>query len=196
MALDKLANIDKEEPQVALALLEFVSRAQENWPWATPHLKNHPQFFTSIVNDVSKLKISSLPVTDQIFVTRVAAVVADISAVYLHSAKESRDWSFVKTLIPLVQWYAKDAVDVSAYNYSLHANLKKNFESRTLAARCLTLSGPHSPVVAWEVITITTLAWVKSCCLSTLPGLEEVETRVSLKSLRVRTLTYRWLKHK
>lgn len=130
MALDKLANIDKEEPQVALALLEFVSRAQENWPWATPHLKNHPQFFTSIVNYVSKLKISSLSVTDQIFVTRIAALVADISAVYLHSAKESRDWSFVKTLIPLVQWYAKDAVDVSAYNYSLHSNLKKNFESR------------------------------------------------------------------
>lgn len=130
MALDKLANIDKEEPQVALALLEFVSRAQENWPWATPHLKNHPQFFTSIVNYVSKLKIDSLSVIDQIFATRIAAVVADISTVYHHSAKESRDRSFIKTLIPLVQWYAKDAVDVSAYNYSLHANLKKNFESR------------------------------------------------------------------
>ena len=130
LALDKLANIEQEEPRVALALLEFVSRAQENWPWATPHLKNHPQFFNSIVGFVSKLEIASMPVTDQIFSTRIAAVVADICAVYLHSAKELRDRSFIKTLIPLVQWYSKDAVDVSAYNHSLHANLKKNFEAR------------------------------------------------------------------
>ncbi|KAJ5687356.1 hypothetical protein N7536_009975 [Penicillium majusculum] len=130
IALDKLSHIDQQEPQVALALLEFVSRAQENWPWATSHLSKHPQFFTSIINHVSKLKISSLPVMDQIHATRIAAVVADLCAVYLHSAKEVGDRSFIKTLIPLVSWYAKDAVEVSAYNSSLHANLKKNFEMR------------------------------------------------------------------
>lgn len=130
MALEKLSNIDQQQPQVALALLEFVSRAQENWPWATPHLSKHPRFFNSIVNHVSKLKISSLPVMDQIYATRIAAVVADLCAVYLHSAKEMGDRSFIKTLIPLVSWYSKDAVEVSAYNSSLHANLKKNFENR------------------------------------------------------------------
>lgn len=130
MALDRLAHIEQEAPQMALALLDFVSNAQENWPWVTPHLKDHPHFLKSIVTFVSKLKIPSLPVTEQIFATRIAAVVADICAVYLHAAKEMRDWSFVKTLIPLVQWYAKDAVDVAAYNSSLHSNLKKNFEMR------------------------------------------------------------------
>ncbi|KAJ6181000.1 hypothetical protein N7519_011461 [Penicillium mononematosum] len=130
MALEELSHIDQQEPQVALALLEFVSRAQENWPWATSHLSKHPQFFTSIINHVSKLKISSLPVMDQIHATRIAAVVADLCAVYLHSAKEVGDRSFIKTLIPLVSWYSKDAVEVSAYNSSLHANLKKNFEMK------------------------------------------------------------------
>ncbi|CAG8098283.1 unnamed protein product [Penicillium salamii] len=130
MALEKLSHIDQEQPQVALALLEFVSRAQENWPWATPHLSKHPHFFTNIINHVSKLKISSLPMMDQIYATRIAAVVADLCAVYLHSAKEMGDRSFIKTLIPLVSWYSKDAVEVSAYNSSLHANLKKNFENR------------------------------------------------------------------
>jgi nuclear pore complex protein Nup188 len=130
MALEMLSHIDEQEPQVALALLEFVSRAQENWPWATPHLSKHPKFFTSVINHVSKLKISSLPVMDQIYATRIAAVVADLCAVYLHSAKEMGDRSFIKTLIPLVSWYSKDAVEVSAYNSSLHANLKKNFEMR------------------------------------------------------------------
>ncbi|CAI7632944.1 unnamed protein product [Penicillium bialowiezense] len=130
MALEKLSHIDQEQPQVSLALLEFVSRAQENWPWATPHLSKHPHFFTNIINHVSKLKISSLPMMDQIYATRIAAVVADLCAVYLHSAKEMGDRSFIKTLIPLVSWYSKDAVEVSAYNSSLHANLKKNFENR------------------------------------------------------------------
>ncbi|KAJ5618905.1 hypothetical protein N7510_002889 [Penicillium lagena] len=137
LALDKLSNIDQLEPQAALALLEFVSRAQENWPWATPQLRNHPHFFNGIVSHVSKLNISSLPVMDQIFATRIAAVVADLCAVYLHAAKEANDRSFVKTLIPLVSWYAKDAVEVSAYNASLHANLKKNFEMRYSGCKIL-----------------------------------------------------------
>lgn len=130
MALDKLAQIEQEDPQMALSLLEFVSNAQENWPWVTPHLKNHPNFLKNIVSFVAKLKLASLPVTEQIFATRIAAVVADICAVYLHAAKEMSDWSFFKTLIPLVQWYAQGAVDVAAYNSSLHSNLKKNFEMR------------------------------------------------------------------
>lgn len=129
-ALDTLSHIDQVEPQVALSLLQFVSHSQEHWPWATPELKKHPNFLNSIVNHVSKLKIAALPVMDQIFATRIAAVVADLCAVYLHYAKESHDRTFIKTLIPLVSWYAKDAVEVSGYNASLHANLKKNFEMR------------------------------------------------------------------
>lgn len=130
IALDKLSNIEHMELQEALPMLEFVSHAQENWPWAAPELRKHPQFFNSIVNYVSKLKIAALPVMSQIFATRIAAVVADLCTVYLHSAKEMQDRTFVKTLIPLVSWYAKDAVEVPGYNASLHANLKKNFERR------------------------------------------------------------------
>ncbi|GLA24348.1 hypothetical protein AnigIFM63326_011206 [Aspergillus niger] len=130
IALDMLSHIEQLDLQLAVALLEFVSHAQENWPWATPELKKHSLFFTSLVNYVSKLKISSLTVKEQISATRIAAVVADICAVYLHSAKEMQDRGFYKTLIPLVSWYSKDAVDVAGYNASLHANLKKNFEMR------------------------------------------------------------------
>jgi nuclear pore complex protein Nup188 len=142
IALDKLAHLEKEDPQVALSLLQFVSRAQENWPWASPHLQKHTQFFDGILHYVSKLKISALPVSEQIFATRIAAVVTDICAVYLFPFKElirgapsdkatlERGRKFFADLIPLVQWLSKDAVEVSAYNASLHANLKKNFERR------------------------------------------------------------------
>ena len=137
IALDRLANIEHVDLQEVVSMLEFVSCAQENWPWATPELKKHPQFFNNIVNYVSKLKISELSVVSQLFATRVAAVVADICAVYLHSAKEMQDRTFVKTLIPLVSWYSKDAVDVSSYNGSLHANLKTNFEMRYTGCKAL-----------------------------------------------------------
>ncbi|CEL05585.1 hypothetical protein ASPCAL06703 [Aspergillus calidoustus] len=130
MALDQLSNIEQIQPQVSLSLLDFVSSAQEHWPWATPELRKHATFFNSLVNYVSKLDLSSLSSDDQIFATRIAAVVADLCAVYLHSAKESHDRNFYKTLFPLVSWYAKDAVDVPGYNASLHANLKRNFEAR------------------------------------------------------------------
>lgn len=130
IALDRLSNIENAELQEALPMLEFVSYAQENWPWATSELRKHPQFFNSIVTYVSKLKITTLPVVDQIFATRLAAVTADLCTVYLHSAKEMQDRTFVKTLIPLVSWCAKDAVEIPGYNASLHANLKKNFEMR------------------------------------------------------------------
>ncbi|RAL07177.1 nucleoporin [Aspergillus homomorphus CBS 101889] len=130
IALDTLAKIEQTDLQVALSQLVFVSHAQEHWPWATPELKKHPQFFTSIVSYVSKLKISSLSAVDQIFATRIAAVVADLCGVYLHAAKDMQDKGFYKTMIPLVSWFSKDAVDVSGYNASLHVNLRKNFEMR------------------------------------------------------------------
>lgn len=130
IALDALSHIDQLDPQVALSMLEFVAVSQENWPWATPQLRQHSGFFNTIVKYIAKLRISSLSLIDQIYTSRIAAVVADLCAVYLHSAKESQDQTFLKRIIPLISWYAKDAVEVSGYNASLHANLKKNFEMR------------------------------------------------------------------
>lgn len=129
-ALDSLASISQMEPETALALLEFVSHAQEHWPWATPHLKNHSSFFSNLVDYVAHMKLSEKPVSAQIYLTKIAATTADLCAVYLHSAKQARDSSFVKTLVPLVSWYTENAVDVAGYNASLHANLKKNFEKK------------------------------------------------------------------
>lgn len=129
-ALDTLSNIEQTDPAVSLALLEFVSLSQEHWPWATPQLGRHPNFFNAVIHYVAHLKIGGQSPTAQIYLTQIAAITADLCAVYLHSAKEARDQSFFKTLIPLVSWFAENGVDVSGYNASLHANLKKNFEMK------------------------------------------------------------------
>ncbi|KAK2801975.1 hypothetical protein FQN50_007533 [Emmonsiellopsis sp. PD_5] len=130
ISLDLLAKIDTIHPRVAISALDFVARAQEHWLWATPQIKNHSKFFSKIVSFVAGLDMRKFSALDQCFNTKIAALVADICAVYLHSAKESRDQSFFKTLIPLISWFADNAVDVAGYNASLHANLRKNFEMK------------------------------------------------------------------
>jgi nuclear pore complex protein Nup188 len=130
ISLDLLSAIHKISPRVAASALNFVARAQENWPWATSELKKHPNFFQSILNFVSNLDMRSYSATNQCFITKIAGLVADICAIQLYSAQEARDMIFFKTLIPLVAWFSKNAVDVDAYNASLHSNLKKNFEMK------------------------------------------------------------------
>ncbi|EFW13830.1 hypothetical protein D8B26_005985 [Coccidioides posadasii str. Silveira] len=129
-ALDLISLIGSIPSQLVLSALEFIAKAQENWPWATPQLKNHADFFPKMVNYVSNLDMRRYSPYEQCMNTRIASLIADICAVYLHSAKEQRDWTFFKTLIPLISWYSENAVEVNGYNTSLHVNLKRNFEMK------------------------------------------------------------------
>ncbi|KMU74957.1 hypothetical protein CISG_00885 [Coccidioides immitis RMSCC 3703] len=129
-ALDLISLIGSIPSQLVLSALEFIAKAQENWPWATPQLKNHAEFFPKMVNYVSNLDMRRYSPYEQCMNTRIASLIADICAVYLHSAKEQRDWTFFKTLIPLISWYSENAVEVNGYNTSLHVNLKRNFEMK------------------------------------------------------------------
>lgn len=130
VALDLLADISNTDPRITISMLNFVARAQENFPWATTDLQKHPTFFTSILNYVANLgdsKEDTLQRCDQL---QIAALVADLAAVYLHFSDDAREMKFIQKLILPIKWYANNAVDVSAYNTSLHANLKKNFAAR------------------------------------------------------------------
>ncbi|PGH11133.1 hypothetical protein AJ79_05080 [Helicocarpus griseus UAMH5409] len=139
ISLDLLTKIDAIEPRVAISALDFVAKAQEHWLWATPQIKNHSQFFPKIVNFVSSLDMRKHSPLDQCLNTKIASLVADICAVYLHSAKESRDRSFFKTIIPLISWFADNAVKVDGYNASLHSNLRKNFEMKYSGCKAVSM---------------------------------------------------------
>ncbi|EGE03326.1 nucleoporin [Trichophyton equinum CBS 127.97] len=129
-SLDLLSSIASIPPQVAVAALHFIAKAQEHWPWVTPELKKHPNFFTVVTQYITELNIGKLQPYQKCMNIRIAALVVDICTVYLHSAKEARDGSFFKTLIPLVTWLSENAVEVDGYNASLHGNLKRNFEMK------------------------------------------------------------------
>ncbi|ODH46240.1 hypothetical protein GX48_07663 [Paracoccidioides brasiliensis] len=130
MSLDLLTKIDSIPARVAIVALDFVAKAQEHWIWATPQIKNHSQFFPKIVHFVAGLDLRKCSTLDQCLNTKIAALVADICAVHLHTAKASLDISFFKTMIPLISWYSDNGVRVDGYNASLHSNLRKNFEMK------------------------------------------------------------------
>ncbi|WEW55909.1 hypothetical protein PRK78_001344 [Emydomyces testavorans] len=129
-ALDRMSFVGKISPRLILSALEFIAKAQENWLWATPQLKNHSDFLSKIVHYITNLNMRLYSPYEQCINTKIASLVADICAIYLHSAKEQREWDFFKSLIPLISWYSENAVEVDGYNASLHANLKKNFEMK------------------------------------------------------------------
>jgi nuclear pore complex protein Nup188 len=127
-SLDLLSSIDSTPLPVSAAALNFVAKAQEHWPpWVKPELRRHQHFFQKTVTYVAGLKLRGKPPADQCLNAKIAYLVADICTISLHSAKDDWDRTFFKTLIPLVAWFAENAVQVDGYNASLHANLKKNF---------------------------------------------------------------------
>jgi nuclear pore complex protein Nup188 len=133
-ALDLLANIENMAPPQAIVLLEFITRAQENWAWTTNHLHSHPEFFSAITNYIGNRKTAESESLTQCYDNKIASLIADLATVYLHYAKAVRDASVIKKMIPMIDWLSNNAIDVSGYNSSLHGNLQKNFAARYLCS--------------------------------------------------------------
>jgi nuclear pore complex protein Nup188 len=133
-ALDLLANIENMAPPQAIVLLEFITRAQENWAWTTNHLHSHPEFFSAITNYIGNRKTAESESLTQCYDNKIASLIADLATVYLHYAKAVRDASVIKKMIPMIDWLSNNAIDASGYNSSLHGNLQKNFAARYLCS--------------------------------------------------------------
>lgn len=130
MALDELSHIESTKGERAVAMLSFVCRAQENWSWATGSLQSHPDFFLGIMSYVGKLDVKQSPAVEKCYQYRIAGLVANLSIVYLYYALSKRNATIVQKMLPAFKWYTSNAIEISAYNVSLHANLRKNFKAR------------------------------------------------------------------
>ena len=130
IAMDELKDLSKLPKKVAIAMLEFVAEAQQNWSWVTKDLSSSEDFFSKVVLTVTSNKSERYQGTDLAEHNLLTAYVTDIATTHLHHAKISRDLDAVKTYIPLVDWLATNAIEVSSYNASLHANLGRNFSAK------------------------------------------------------------------
>ncbi|OQV09454.1 hypothetical protein CLAIMM_13574 [Cladophialophora immunda] len=117
-------------PRIVLrAILDFALEAQQNWSWVTKDLSSN-EFFSTIVSFVTRFDPKHHNETDVAQQNLIAAGVTDIATTHLHHAKVARDFNAVKIFIPLVNWLTSNAVEVSSYNSSLHANLRRNFAAK------------------------------------------------------------------
>ena len=138
IALDGLSNIERLQPMNAIAMLEFVACATDYWPWVLRTIEEHPHFLAAMLEFVTypdslqsstKNGTSSKVSTDYARL-QMSSVILDILAMYVNRTQQTRDLTFAKKLFPNLSFYIHYAVSVPGYNGSLHANLRRNFESK------------------------------------------------------------------
>ncbi len=135
IALDELVNIRTLPMPEALAILQFVSLAQNYWPWAMKDVSNLTDFITPLSNYVNSLEPLSATAPDARLIdgayeARIAAYIAEIMAMYLYHERQLGSVAHVASVLTKLKYYQRCAVAVPSYNSSLHGNLKKNLEAR------------------------------------------------------------------
>ncbi|KAI9648045.1 hypothetical protein NHQ30_002673 [Ciborinia camelliae] len=134
-ALDNLSQIGDIPDPEALMMLEFVSLAQNFWPWTMYELESSTGFINYLSNYIENLKpiqVSSRsePAIKACYRTRIAAYIAEILAMHLFHSRQTGKPSIAKELMPKLNYYYENAGGLPNYNASLHGNLKHNFDAK------------------------------------------------------------------
>ena len=140
VALEAASNIRLMSRGKALAVLEFIAVVSDHWPWATSAISKDPTFLKLMAEYVEGLsqdeEIKNMSNSERTASTlRLASLVAEILAMYIHQARQTGDTSFAKKTVSQLTFFLDKAVKVPGYNVSLHANLRRNFEERFPACR-------------------------------------------------------------
>ena len=135
LALDQLVELDKLPCSKVWAMLEFVVLAGDYWPWTVPEIKRHDKFLSSALDFLSVLHTrvdlkKASKARDACDAIRTASLICEILAICLHYSQQLGDSSLARKLLPKITYLLDEGVAVRAYNESLHANLKRNFEAR------------------------------------------------------------------
>ena len=120
----------------AIAMLDFVALAQDNWPWAVLDVRKHPSFTRTIAEVMDNKKPPTTESntekgTRTCNENRIASRIADILAMCLHEARQIGDISLARDLSSKLYYYRDHAMKAdTAYNESLYINMARNFEMK------------------------------------------------------------------
>lgn len=139
VAFKTLEKIEDISPVLAIAMLEFVSRSQNFWPWAMNELFSNGNEASPFIVAISKHVSGFNPVTANMKLeeclrgahqARIAALVAEVLAMYLfHMRQLGQSDKSVAFVLEHIGYYQRCGVAVPSYNNSLNGNLTKNFET-------------------------------------------------------------------
>ncbi|KAI1197372.1 nucleoporin subcomplex protein binding to Pom34-domain-containing protein [Nemania serpens] len=131
-ASTRLASLSKLDESEAISILDFITSAQNYWPWTIFTLQKNTSFLTELRRFVRNLKpssvISKTKPLQACNEARIAAYIAEIFAMQLfHLRQLGQAGTFAKELTQDLDYYLRDGVGVSGYNRGLHVNFSRNF---------------------------------------------------------------------
>ncbi|KAI1406973.1 nucleoporin subcomplex protein binding to Pom34-domain-containing protein [Hypoxylon sp. FL1857] len=134
-ALERLASISKIDESEALSILDFITSAQNFWPWTIFTLQKNTSFLTELRRFVRELKPSAITSKTNVLQAcneaRIAAYIAEIFAMQLfHLRQIGKADTFANELTLDLDYYLRDGVAVSGYNRGLHVNFARNFSNQ------------------------------------------------------------------
>ncbi|KAI0166598.1 nucleoporin subcomplex protein binding to Pom34-domain-containing protein [Xylariaceae sp. FL1272] len=134
-ALGRLASIATLDGPEALSILDFITSAQNYWPWTIFALQKNATFLTELRKFIRAMKPSSLvsktDASRACHEARIAAYIAEIFAMQLFHLRQIDQASlFAKELTQDLDYYLRDGVGVSGYNRGLHINFSRNFSQQ------------------------------------------------------------------
>ena len=135
VALKQLKILASLGPQEALATLEFIATALNYWPRTIMVIQKEARFLDGLQEFVRELRSPMVTArTDVVRASveaRLAAYVGQIFAMQLHHIRQmGKGQAVALSLVKNLDYYLRDAAQVSGYNKSLHANFSKNFAER------------------------------------------------------------------
>ena len=134
-ALGKLGTLKSLDTSQALVVLDFVTAAQNYWPWTVFTLQKDTKYIDGLREYVRELKpwhlTAKTNTTQAAQEARVAAYIAEIFSMQLyHSRHLGKADALAKILSADLDYYLRDGVEVAGYNKSLHTNFAKNFANK------------------------------------------------------------------
>ncbi|OTB20828.1 hypothetical protein K445DRAFT_313314 [Daldinia sp. EC12] len=134
-ALDRLSSISEIEESEVLSILDFITSAQNFWPWTIFTLQKNTNFLTELRKFVRDLKPSSITSKSNVLractEARIAAYIAEIFAMQLfHLRQIGQADAFAKELTRDLDYFLRDGVAVSGYNRGLQVNFARNFSNQ------------------------------------------------------------------
>ncbi|KAH6625132.1 nucleoporin subcomplex protein binding to Pom34-domain-containing protein [Boeremia exigua] len=116
------------------AKLEFITSAQNNWSWAMGDLRKHKdliqkllEFLFWMTRQLRNPKTNT-EILQRSHQNRFASLACEVLAMYLHSSRQAGDITPLKDVVPALAYLQDNALELPAYNESLHSNLKQNLE--------------------------------------------------------------------
>ncbi|SPO02989.1 related to nucleoporin nup184 [Cephalotrichum gorgonifer] len=134
-ALATLKEIGALSRLEALGILDFVTSAQNYWPWTVFTILKDPACFDGLRSRIRKMSSAAITAKSDplgaAYDAKEAAYIAEAFAMQLYHLRHMGGAEKAAgDLLQDLDYYLRDGAAISGYNASLHSNFRKNFANK------------------------------------------------------------------